>query len=125
MSSRERGDWVQLSKLHQLYISQFKFLFVHAVDIGPYLDRLAEFANQDNMLLNVLMDDYMNFIDILANIMDKSFMLSFHVIQLARKYFKQRTSSCFFSEKRGNRNKKLTVTYTKAKGKLKTALIRL
>jgi len=34
---------------------------------------------QDNMLLNVLMDDYINFIDILsqeANIMDKSFFIA-------------------------------------------------
>lgn len=47
------------------------------IDIGPYIDRLIQIRrNQDNMLLNVLMDDYINFIDILsqeANIMDKSF----------------------------------------------------
>lgn len=47
------------------------------VDIGPYLDRLIEIRrNQDNMLLGVLMDDYIDFIDIIAedaNIMDKSF----------------------------------------------------
>ena len=50
------------------------------VDIGPYLDRLSEIRrNQDNMLLNVLMDDYIEFIDILsqeANIMDKSFFIA-------------------------------------------------
>lgn len=49
------------------------------VDIGPYLERLAEIRrNNDNMLLGVLMDDYINFIDILsqeANIMDKSFFI--------------------------------------------------
>lgn len=50
------------------------------VDIGPYIDKLVEIRrNQDNMLLNVLMDDYINFIDILsqeANIMDKSFFIA-------------------------------------------------
>ena len=50
------------------------------VDIGPYLDRLVAIRrNQDNMLLNVLMDDYINFIDLLsqeANIMDKSFFIA-------------------------------------------------
>ena len=49
------------------------------VDIGPYIERLAEIRrNNDNMLLGVLMDDYINFIDILsqeANIMDKSFFI--------------------------------------------------
>ena len=47
------------------------------VDIGPYLSRLMNIRrNQDNMLLGVLMDDYIDFIEILseeANIMDKSF----------------------------------------------------
>lgn len=49
------------------------------VDIGPYLDKLyAIRQSQDNMLLNVLMDDYMNFIDALsqtANIMKKDFFV--------------------------------------------------
>lgn len=51
------------------------------IDIGPYLEKLANIRrNQDNMLLNVLMDDYMIFIDALAreaNIMDKSFFICF------------------------------------------------
>lgn len=49
------------------------------VDIGPYIERLANIRrNNDNMLLGVLMDDYIRFIDILsqeANIMDKSFFI--------------------------------------------------
>lgn len=49
------------------------------VDIGPYLDKLINIRNSnDNMLLNLLMDDYINFVDILAqdaNIMDKSFFI--------------------------------------------------
>lgn len=49
------------------------------VDIGPYIARLTETRkHNDNMLLGVLMDDYINFIDVLsqeANIMDKSFFI--------------------------------------------------
>lgn len=49
------------------------------VDIGPYLSRLTEIRrNNDNMLLGVLMDDYIEFIEMLsqeANIMDKSFFI--------------------------------------------------
>lgn len=49
------------------------------VDIGPYLDKLVNIRrNNDNMLLGVLMDDYIDFIDLLsqeANIMNKSFYI--------------------------------------------------
>ena len=49
------------------------------IDISPYIDRLTTIRrNNDNMLLGVLMDDYINFIDGLsqeANIMDKSFFI--------------------------------------------------
>jgi hypothetical protein len=50
------------------------------VDIGPYIDKLSDIRkNQDNMLLGVLMDDYITFIDNLsqqANIMNKSFFIA-------------------------------------------------
>ena len=53
------------------------FVRSQKVDIGPYLERLAKIRrDQDNMLLGVLMDDYMNFIDALSqetNIMEKDF----------------------------------------------------
>ncbi len=49
------------------------------IDIAPYLERLADIRrNNDNMLLGVLMDDYINFIDQVsqeANSMDKSFFV--------------------------------------------------
>ncbi|MDR2336633.1 MAG: hypothetical protein LBE03_00820 [Candidatus Nomurabacteria bacterium] len=49
------------------------------IDIGPYLEKLQDIRrNQDNMLLNVLIDDYIDFIDLLsqeANIMDKRFFV--------------------------------------------------
>lgn len=49
------------------------------VDIGPYIERLSEMRrNNDNMLLGILMDDYLQFINVLAeeaNIMDKSFFI--------------------------------------------------
>ena len=81
MSSRER-EGVEFSYqnfLNALYFPVQIFIRSQRVDIGPYIDRLATIRRaQDNMLLNVLMDDYINFIDILsqeANIMDKSFFV--------------------------------------------------
>lgn len=81
MSSRER-EGVEFSYqnfLNALYFPVQIFVRSQRVDIGPYIDRLATIRrSQDNMLLNVLMDDYINFIDVLsqeANIMDKSFFV--------------------------------------------------
>ena len=81
MSDVER-EGVEYS--YQNFLNSLKFttqVLVRSqrVDIGPYIERLSEIRrNNDNMLLGVLMDDYINFIDILsqeANIMDKSFFI--------------------------------------------------
>lgn len=81
MSSRER-EGVEFSYqnfLNALYFPVQILVRSQRVDIGPYLDKLVGLRKaQDNMLLGVLMDDYINFIDILsqeANIMDKSFFV--------------------------------------------------
>ncbi len=79
MSSRER-EGVEFS--YQNFINSLThpvqiLIRSQRVDIGPYLERLMKIRkSQDNMLLGVLMDDYIEFIEILseeANIMDKSF----------------------------------------------------
>ena len=81
MSSREREgvEYSYQNFLNALYFPVQIFIRSQRVDIGPYIDRLANIRrSQDNMLLNVLMDDYINFIDVLsqeANIMDKSFFV--------------------------------------------------
>lgn len=81
MSSREREgiEFSYQNFINSLYFPAQIFIRSQRVDIGPYIDRLvAVRRDQDNMLLNVLMDDYINFIDILsqeANIMDKSFYI--------------------------------------------------
>lgn len=81
MSSREREgvEYSYQNFLNALYFPIQIFIRSQRVDIGPYLDRLEEIRRgQDNMLLNVLMDDYIGFIDALAqeaNIMDKSFFV--------------------------------------------------
>lgn len=81
MSDAERES-VEYS--YQNFLNSLKFniqILVRSqkVDIGPYIEKLSEIRrNNDNMLLGVLMDDYINFIDVLsqeANIMDKSFFI--------------------------------------------------
>ena len=81
MSARER-DGIELS--YQDFLNSLTFpiqIYIKSekVDIGPYLNKLQNLRmNQDNMLLGVLMDDYIAFINALsqeANIMDKSFFV--------------------------------------------------
>lgn len=81
MSDRER-EGVEYS--YQNFLNSLNFpvqILVRSqrVDIGPYIERLLDIRRtQDNMLLGVLMDDYINFIDALsqeANIMEKSFYI--------------------------------------------------
>ena len=81
MSSAER-EAVEYS--YQSFLNSLNFpvqivIRSQRVDIGPYLDRLIDIRrSQENMLLGVLMDDYVGFIDQLAqeaNIMAKSFFV--------------------------------------------------
>lgn len=81
MSSQER-EGVEYS--YQNFINSLTFpaqilIRSQRIDIGPYLDRLDGLRRaQENMLLDVLIEDYIKFIDILsqeANIMDKRFFV--------------------------------------------------
>lgn len=129
MSSRER-EGVEFSYqnfLNALYFPVQIFIRSQRVDIGPYIDRLVNIRrSQDNMLLNVLMDDYINFIDVLsqeANIMDKSFFVIVpfypsgditNVIEQSRSIF-----SKLFSKPQTTATKIDKVTYDKAKDEIK------
>lgn len=79
MSERER-EGIEFSYqgfLNSLYFPVQIFIRSERVDIGPYLEKLIELRRgEDNMLLGMLMEDYVGFIDSLSretNIMDKHF----------------------------------------------------
>lgn len=78
-AEREAVEYSYQNFLNSLTFNVQILIRSQRVDIGPYIERLSEIRrNNDNMLLGVLMDDYINFIDILsqeANIMDKSFFI--------------------------------------------------
>ena len=97
------------------------------IDIGPYIDRLIEIRrNQDNMLLNVLMDDYIDYIDMLsqeANIMDKSFFIAVpyypqgdvsNVVEQGKGFFGK-----IFSQPKNTITKIDTIEYERAKTEIK------
>ena len=81
MSDREREsvEYAYQQFLNSLYFPVQISIKSQKVDIGPYLERLGKIRrDQDNMLLGVLMDDYISFVSALAqetNIMEKSFFI--------------------------------------------------
>jgi hypothetical protein len=76
---RESVEYAYQGFLNSLYFPVQVFLRSQRVDIGPYMDKLEKIRNEhDNMLLAMLMDDYINFMANLAtqtNIMDKKFYI--------------------------------------------------
>ena len=129
MSSAER-EGIEYSYQNFLNALNYPIQIVvrsQRIDIGPYIDRLLEIRkNQDNMLLNVLMDDYLGYISDLAqeaNIMDKSFFI-------AIPYYSQGDANTLMSQGKGFFGKLFTgqknaitkidtVSYDKAKTEIK------
>ena len=78
-TEREGVEYSYQNLLNSLNFTTQILVRSQKVDIGPYIEKLSEIRrNNDNMLLGILMDDYINFIDALAqeaNIMDKSFFI--------------------------------------------------
>lgn len=76
-AERESVEFAYQSFLNSLYFPIQIFVRSEKVDMQPYLEKLEKIRNEhDNMLLAILMDDYLNYIDQLSaqtNIMDKHF----------------------------------------------------
>lgn len=77
---REAVEYSYQNFLNSLYFPIQIFVRSKKVDMRPYLERLNKLkTEQDNMLLGLLMEDYIEFIDLLAqetNIMDKQFYIT-------------------------------------------------
>jgi type IV secretory pathway VirB4 component len=74
---RESVEYGYQGFLNSLYFPVQIFLHSTRIDMRPYLEKLDQLrANQDNMLLGMLMEDYIDYIAALVeqtNIMDKKF----------------------------------------------------
>ena len=72
---REAVEFSYQGFLNSLYFPIQIFIRSQKVDIRPYLEKLDKIrSEQDNMLLGLLMDDYVGFLSVIAqqtNIMDK------------------------------------------------------
>lgn len=76
---RESVEYAYQGFLNSLYFDVQIFIRSQKVDLRPYIERLDKIRSEhDNMLLALLMEDYISFIDNLAlqtNIMDKRFYI--------------------------------------------------
>lgn len=76
-SEQEAVEYSYQGFLNSLYFDIQIFVRSQKVDLRPYIERLDKIRSEhDNMLLALLMEDYINFIDNLSlqtNIMDKHF----------------------------------------------------
>lgn len=76
-SEREGVEFGYQGFLNSLYFPIQIFIRSQKIDLAPYIQRLDKIRGEhDNMLLALLMDDYLDYIDQLAaqtNIMDKHF----------------------------------------------------
>jgi hypothetical protein len=97
------------------------------VDISPYIDKLQNIRrSQDNMLLGVMMDDYIEFIAMLAeeaNIMDKSFYIVVPYSHIGDASNVVEQGKGFFGKLFGKQGPVVTridqTTYEKAKSEIK------
>lgn len=74
---RESVEFSYQGFLNSLYFPVQIFVHSRKVDLGPYIEKLDKIRTEhENMLLSLLMEDYINYMDQLAmqtNIMDKKF----------------------------------------------------
>ena len=81
MSSQEQEsvEYSYQGFLNSLYFPVQIFIRSQRIDLAPYIEKLDKIRTEhDNMLLALLMDDYINYIDQLSqqtNLMDKKFYL--------------------------------------------------
>jgi hypothetical protein len=78
-SEQEAVEYSYQGFLNSLYFPIQIFIRTQRVDLQPYIDRLDKIRTEhDNMLLSMLMEDYIGYIDDLSqqtNIMDKKFYI--------------------------------------------------
>lgn len=110
---RESVEYSYQGFLNSLYFDVQIFVRSQKVDLRPYLEKLDKIrAEHDNMLLALLMEDYIQYMSALAeqtNIMDKKFyiVIDFHPLIDAQKAVK--ASKSFFSTIMGKKERHIVV----------------
>jgi type IV secretory pathway VirB4 component len=107
---RESVEYAYQGFLNSLYFPVQVFIRSQKVDLQPYIERLDKIRQEhDNMLLAVLMEDYIGYIDALSvqtNIMDKKFYIVIPYFPIADVQRAITQSKNFFTGLRGLFNNK-------------------
>jgi hypothetical protein len=102
-SEQEAVEYSYQSFLNSLYFPVQIFMRSQKVDLKPYIEKLDKIRSEhDNMLLALLMEDYIGYIDALSqqtNIMDKKFyiVVPYGGSALAEKNMSKGSNKNFFS----------------------------
>ena len=126
---REAVEYSYQGFLNSLYFPVQIFIRSQRVDLGPYIEKLDKIRSEhDNMLLAMLMEDYITYIDTLAqqtNIMDKKFYVVIPYFPEADLKKTLESSKTFLSGLKnilGEKEKRVTINeaeLTKAKDELR------
>jgi hypothetical protein len=132
LMSRAEQESVEFSYqnfLNSLYFPIQIFIRSQKVDMTPYIDKLDRIrAEHDNMLLSLLMDDYVGYIEGLAqqtNIMDKKFYIVvpfFPHIDVQKSFTQSKNFITGFAALFGNKEQKVVINeadLAKAKDELR------
>jgi type IV secretory pathway VirB4 component len=110
---REAVEYAYQGFLNSLYFPIQIFVRSQKVDIGPYIEKLDKIRSEhDNMLLALLMDDYINFMADLAsqtNIMDKKFYVVIPYFPVADAQKAVQASKGFITSIFGQKDQAITI----------------
>jgi hypothetical protein len=126
---REAVEFSYQGFLNSLYFPIQVFVRSQKVDLRPYIDKLDKIRSEhDNMLLALLMEDYIGFMDAISqqtNIMDKKFYLVIPFEPLIDAQKVVQASKGFFNTIFGKKELKVVIneaTLEKAKTELKNRI---
>lgn len=104
---REAVEYSYQGFLNSLYFPIQIFIRSQKVDLGPYIQKLDKIRSEhDNMLLALLMEDYVGFMDQISqqtNIMDKKFYIVIPFLPAVDAQKAVQSSKGFFSNLLGNK----------------------
>jgi len=115
MSPQERDgvEYAFQSFLNSLYFDVQIFVHSSIIDMGPYIQKLVKIRTEhDNLLLAVMMGDYIDFIGNLTdqtNIMDKKFYLIISYFTSLEGVAINKSGKSFFTTIFGQKDKKITI----------------
>lgn len=128
-SEQEAVEYNYQNFLNSLFFPVQIFIRSQKVDMAPYIEKLDKVRSEhDNMLLSLLMDDYVTYIDNLSqqtNIMDKKFYIVipfFPVVDVQKTFTQSKNFVTGFSALFGNKDQHVVINEAdleKAKSELR------